>query len=103
VYAAKFDREDELKTARFKHRSLNSKNVRANITPDQERGRIEAVQKANKNLSKSEITRRSEWMKTINLTKDKTPKQVSCPWCEKVGGDNAMKRWHFDNCKHKKV
>lgn len=24
---------------------------------------------------------------------------VTCPNCDKTGGSNAMKRWHFDNCK----
>ena len=27
--------------------------------------------------------------------------QVECPYCGKIGGLNAMKRWHFNNCKHK--
>ena len=27
--------------------------------------------------------------------------QVTCPHCGKEGGDNAMRRWHFDNCKSK--
>ncbi len=26
---------------------------------------------------------------------------VYCPFCEKTGKLNAMKRWHFDNCKNK--
>jgi len=26
---------------------------------------------------------------------------IACPYCNKVGGNNAMKRWHFDNCKFK--
>ena len=26
--------------------------------------------------------------------------KLTCPYCGKVGG-NAMKRWHFDNCKQK--
>jgi group I intron endonuclease len=26
---------------------------------------------------------------------------VTCPYCNKVGGINAMKRWHFDNCRYK--
>ena len=30
----------------------------------------------------------------------KPQKQVQCPHCLKAGGTNAMKRWHFDNCKH---
>jgi hypothetical protein len=32
--------------------------------------------------------------------KGKTQKTMECPHCGKVGG-NAMKRWHFDNCKNK--
>jgi hypothetical protein len=24
---------------------------------------------------------------------------VTCPHCDKVGANNSMKRWHFDNCK----
>lgn len=27
--------------------------------------------------------------------------QVKCPHCDKIGGRNAMPRWHFDNCKMK--
>jgi len=26
---------------------------------------------------------------------------VRCPVCGKEGASNGMKRWHFDNCKHK--
>jgi hypothetical protein len=28
-------------------------------------------------------------------------KSVKCPYCEKIGYPSLMKRWHFDNCKHK--
>jgi len=27
--------------------------------------------------------------------------KVICPHCGKEGGDNVMKRWHFDNCRSK--
>ena len=27
--------------------------------------------------------------------------QFTCPHCNKVGKSNAMKRWHFNNCKTK--
>jgi hypothetical protein len=30
----------------------------------------------------------------------KPQKTLTCPYCKKQGG-NAMKRWHFDNCKMK--
>lgn len=29
--------------------------------------------------------------------------QRTCPHCGKVGYGSAMKRWHMDNCKHKKA
>lgn len=28
-------------------------------------------------------------------------KQVVCPHCGKIGGENVMQQWHFDNCKQK--
>lgn len=34
--------------------------------------------------------------------KHKPFKIVMCPHCKKEGKENAMKRWHFDNCKLKK-
>ncbi|ELI5583681.1 hypothetical protein MLN87_07350 [Escherichia coli] len=27
--------------------------------------------------------------------------QVTCPYCGKSGGASAMKRWHFEHCKHR--
>lgn len=29
--------------------------------------------------------------------------QYTCPHCGKIGQGNSMKRWHMDNCKHRKV
>lgn len=31
----------------------------------------------------------------------KKQKKVKCPHCDKEGGINGMKQWHFDNCKMK--
>ncbi len=31
-----------------------------------------------------------------------TQKKIKCPFCEKVGGEGNMKRYHFNNCKEKK-
>jgi predicted GIY-YIG superfamily endonuclease len=28
---------------------------------------------------------------------------IVCPYCDKVGGIGAMKRWHMNNCLHKEV
>lgn len=26
--------------------------------------------------------------------------RITCPHCDKIGGSNLMKRYHFDNCKY---
>jgi len=33
--------------------------------------------------------------------KGRTLAKTTCPHCGEVGGGGAMKRWHFDNCKHR--
>ena len=48
--------------------------------------------KANMRKSKSESHK-------ANLRKPK--RKTTCPRCGLTGGTNGMKRWHFDNCKHK--
>jgi ssDNA-binding Zn-finger/Zn-ribbon topoisomerase 1 len=37
---------------------------------------------------------------TVVKTRKKQIK-IKCPHCNKIGGANAMKRLHFDNCKHR--
>jgi len=34
----------------------------------------------------------------ISWNKDAKMKTIKCPYCEKEGSANNMKRWHFDNC-----
>ena len=31
--------------------------------------------------------------------KGKIYERITCPHCSKIGGNNIMKRWHFNNCK----
>jgi hypothetical protein len=47
-------------------------------------------EEAKVNMRKSEETK-------ANMRKPK--KQVTCPHCGKTGGENGMKRYHFDKCK----
>lgn len=35
------------------------------------------------------------------LKKGKSMERHVCPYCGKEGGGNAMKQWHFENCKNK--
>lgn len=54
---------------------------------------------------KMSATRKKKWMS--GEYKDSYAKLfgkkeiVECPFCKKQGGSNAMKRWHFENCKEK--
>lgn len=43
-----------------------------------------------------------ETKKKMSLSKIGIPRpKLTCPHCGLVGGDAPMKRYHFDNCKHK--
>jgi NUMOD3 motif len=44
---------------------------------------------------------RSEESKARIAEVAKNRPQVTCTHCPKTGSANIMKRWHFDNCKHK--
>jgi len=33
--------------------------------------------------------------------KGKERSKLQCPYCDKIGGDGNMQRWHFDNCLNK--
>lgn len=49
-----------------------------------------------KNLTPEANEKRSKALKDISKPK------FQCPHCGRTGGNPAMKRWHFDNCKEKK-
>ena len=38
-------------------------------------------------------------IKMANSKRGKKRQVLECPHCGKIGGDNNMSRWHFDNCK----
>jgi len=55
-----------------------------------------------KTQSEESNRKRSEaMMGENNHNYGKTYRKVSCHYCGKVGGANAMKRYHFENCKQK--
>jgi len=56
----------------------------------------EHVSKINKGISKSQSHK--EKLRESNL--GIKHKITSCPHCGKEGGERAIKRWHFDNCKN---
>ncbi len=37
----------------------------------------------------------------VSQWRNKPQEQVTCPYCNKVGGIIVMRRYHFDNCKHR--
>jgi hypothetical protein len=59
------------------------------------------------NMSKSQLAfyQTPEGKKALEQKAEKQRgkirKKETCPHCGKEGGEGIMKRWHFDNCKHK--
>lgn len=71
----------------------NEKNRQAHLGHTYNRGRIH-TDETKKNMSLAHIGK-IPWNKEIKCN------VVVCPHCELKGGSNAMKRYHFENCKLK--
>lgn len=59
-------------------------------------------------FSERQLGEKNHWFgkkhseETKNKMRKPKPKTiVCCPYCDKTGALNLMKRWHFDNCKEK--
>ena len=49
--------------------------------------------------TKSQLENRS--IKISNTMSGIPKKQISCPYCPKIGGVPSMTRWHLNNCKYR--
>jgi hypothetical protein len=68
---------------------------------------VDACKKISKSLKgrssprKGAIVTNATKQKLSDSLTGKKPQIVICPHCNKNGGINTMKRWHFDKCKYK--
>lgn len=65
---------------------------------------LKKANEANKNLpgaNKGRIWSDEVKLKWSTIRKAKEYPNVTCPHCDKTGGQIPMQRWHFDNCKLK--
>ena len=84
------------KTGLYKHTDATkekmSKNRKGRVTSEEAK---EKISKANTGKKRTE-----ECKKRISESHKNKPK-VECPHCRKIGSQNNMTRWHFNNCKSK--
>jgi hypothetical protein len=73
-------------------RKMLSQNNWAKQDPEKHR---EHVVNINRGIPKSEDHRKKLRERNLGIKHNTT----SCPHCGKEGGERAIKRWHFDNCK----
>jgi hypothetical protein len=66
---------------------------------DETKLKMSHAHKGNKSRLK-QVRSETEREKVSIAMKGKLQSILTCPRCQKTGG-NAMKRWHFDNCKEK--
>ena len=66
---------------------------------------IKNISKTMKNLVKTDPLYKQRLLenskKAADITRGVPKEKIKCPYCNKVGGKPAMKRFHFDNCKEK--
>lgn len=101
LYAKINDCENLLDKKRFDNRSKASKRNRANFTSEQEAYRIERCKAYDYSKNNQKLSLERKGTGNPMFGKKYVPKQVTCPHCNKIGGDNVMKKWHFDRCKYK--
>lgn len=54
------------------------------------------------NMSKSQKGKINTWGDKISEAKKGTMNsKIKCPFCDKIGGEIVMVRWHFNKCKNK--
>lgn len=58
----------------------------------------EHLRKINTGIKRSLDTKEKMIISALNRNEYKI---VKCDYCDKEGKENAMKRWHFENCKFK--
>ena len=95
----KADSIERIRKASLKQVTTPEKRLRLSINnwaKKDPKSHREQVSKANKGIPKSESHK--EKLRQINLGKKHNV--ISCPHCGKEGGERAIKRWHFDNCKY---
>jgi hypothetical protein len=72
----------------------------SNLTPEQKEKHLNRMNGTNNpGKNKSEETKK----KIGEATRTQNQKKIKCPHCDKISDIRNIKRWHFDNCKHKKV
>ena len=95
------------------HHSEKTKTSISNTLSNKTYEEIHGVKNANKERLKRSEGAKNQWAncdeqtkleinKKISLTKKGIPvfyKDVECPHCGKISGENVAYRWHFDNCK----
>ena len=95
------DLDEELNLIRRSIRSDNSKNIRRNITPEQEARRISAVRNADYSKRKGTRSGNKNPMYGINIWENRG--EITCPHCNLTKKDSpAFRRWHMDYCKERK-
>lgn len=93
-----YQHTDEVK-ARMSASKMGMKNTLGHKHSDATKQKMSAAHIGNKSRTGQKRTE-AERLKVSIAMLGKSQSILTCPHCQKTGG-NAMKRWHFDNCKGK--
>ena len=91
--------KEKIKNAALQQETTNQKRQRLSHNNWAKRNPLrhkEHVSNINKGVPKSQEHRQKLRESNLGIRH----KLISCPHCGKEGGERAIKRWHFDNCKN---
>lgn len=87
----------ESKLGKTKSDECKNKLRAANIGRSASESTRQKMSESQKGRVVSDVTKEK-----MSLSRKGKPKiKIQCPYCNAIGGNSQMKRWHFDNCKVK--
>lgn len=96
MFPESVDLYDEIQ---FEIKSYNSKQTRANIKPESEKRRLDAVRAVDYTERNLKLSGDRLGINNPNFGNKTSKSKTTCPHCGFTGGTGGIHRWHFDNCK----
>jgi hypothetical protein len=93
-------RHTDAAKAKMSASRLGIKNTLGHKHSDETRQKMSAAHAGNKSRTGQKRSESERAKHSASMT-GKSQQIITCPHCG-ISGGNAMKRWHFDNCKEKK-
>lgn len=96
-------KSDRYSDARLTQAAEHSEKMKGHAVSDETKQKMRDAQTGEKAHMFGKTHSDETKLKMSLAGKGKCKKKLTCPHCNLTGGSNGLKRYHFDNCKHKNI